>query len=116
VSIFILLWFKNNPNSQKWIDVFLEQGLILSKALKRYKDFEEGNSQIVINNLRSEVIDLRHKNEEKEDMLNTLVADLVECRYELHVVVEEKDKALKASRSKIDEIAKLEAKNLKHSK
>lgn len=70
----------------------------------------------MINNLRSEVIDLRHKNEEKEDMLNTLVADLVECRYELHVVVEEKDKALKASRSKIDEIAKLEAENLKHSK
>jgi hypothetical protein len=70
----------------------------------------------VINNLQSEVIELRIKNEEKEDMLNTLIADLVECRSELHVSVEEKDKALKATRSKIDKIAKLEVENLQHSK
>lgn len=32
---------------------------------------------MVIDNLRSEVIDLQHKNEEKEDMVNNLSNDLV---------------------------------------
>jgi hypothetical protein len=31
-----------------------------------------------ISNLRSEVIDLHHKNEEKEEMLNTLASNLIE--------------------------------------
>jgi hypothetical protein len=32
---------------------------------------------MVIDNLRSEVIDLQHKNEEKEDMVNNLSDDLI---------------------------------------
>jgi hypothetical protein len=35
------------------------EGLILSKALKTQNNLEESNAQIAINNLRSEVIELR---------------------------------------------------------
>lgn len=54
------------------------QALIPSKALKAQKDGEEVSTQIAINNLRSKFIDLRHNNEEEEDMLNTLADDLIE--------------------------------------
>jgi hypothetical protein len=46
--------------------------------LKAQKDVEEASAQMVINNLRSEVIDLRHNVEEKETMLNNLTKGLIE--------------------------------------
>lgn len=69
----------------------ITQGLILSKALKTQKDFEEGSSQMAINNLRSKVIKLQHKNGEKENMLNTLSNDLVKTRSKLRSTIEEKE-------------------------
>lgn len=54
------------------------QALIPSKALQAQKDGEEVSAQIAINNLRSKFIDLRHNNEEEEDMLNTLADNLIE--------------------------------------
>ncbi|KAL5660678.1 hypothetical protein ACJX0J_027803 [Zea mays] len=39
-------------------------------------DFEEEGAQNEINNLQAEIIKLQHKDEEKENMLNLLVADL----------------------------------------
>jgi hypothetical protein len=41
------------------------QGLILRKALKIYKDSEESSAQMAISNLRSEIIELWHTNEDK---------------------------------------------------
>lgn len=69
---------------------------------------------MAIKNLQSEIVELWYMNEQKEDVFNTLVTDLVESQLELHVVVEEKDKALEVTRSKVDKIEKLEAENLQH--
>lgn len=69
---------------------------------------------MAIKNLHSEIVELWYMNEQKEDVFNTLVTDLVESQLELHVVVEEKDKALEVTRSKVDKIEKLEAENLQH--
>jgi hypothetical protein len=55
------------------------------------KDAEDESTQIAFGNLWSEVIELRHKVEEKEIMLNTLVNDLIGDRSEIHKVCEEKD-------------------------
>jgi predicted nuclease with TOPRIM domain len=59
------------------------QGIILSKALKIQKDPEEIGAQMAIDNLQSKVIELQHKNKEKEDILNTLAEDLIESQPEL---------------------------------
>jgi hypothetical protein len=56
--------------------IFAIQGLILSKALKAQNDAEE-IAHMAIDNLMSKVISLRHKNEEQDDMLNTLANDLI---------------------------------------
>lgn len=69
---------------------------------------------MAIKNFQSEIVELWYMNEQKEDVFNTLVTDLVESQLELHVVVEEKDKALEVTRSKVDKIEKLEAENLQH--
>lgn len=76
------------------------EGLILSKALKTQNNLEESNAQIAINNLRSEVIELRHKNEEKENTLNILTTDLTESQSKLHATNEKKDRALESAKLK----------------
>lgn len=42
---------------------FVSPGLILSKALKTQKYFEEGSSQMAIKNLQSEIVELWYMNE-----------------------------------------------------
>lgn len=49
-------------------------------------------------------------------MLNLLVADLVESRFELCILVKEKDKALENAKLKNEEVIRLEKENLHHSK
>lgn len=58
-------------------------GLILSKALKAQREAKDESTQIAINNLHFEVIELRHSVEEKETMLNTLSEDLIKSRTEI---------------------------------
>jgi hypothetical protein len=51
----------------------LLQGLILSNALKAQKSAEDEGCTIALNNLRSEVIELRNEGLEKDKILNSLV-------------------------------------------
>jgi hypothetical protein len=56
--------------------LFVCQGLILSKALKAQKDVKDERCWIALGNLRSEVITLRNKDLEKDDILLSLVERL----------------------------------------
>ena len=56
----------------------LLQGLILSNALRAQKSAEDEGCTIALNNLRSEVIELRNKGLEKDKILNSLVNKIKE--------------------------------------
>jgi membrane protein involved in colicin uptake len=56
----------------------LLQGLILSNALRAQKNAEDEGCTIALNNLRSEVIELRNKGLEKDKILNSLVSKIKE--------------------------------------
>jgi hypothetical protein len=56
----------------KLISAFL-QGLILSNALRAQKDTEDEGCTMALNNLRSEVIELRKEGLEKDKILHSLV-------------------------------------------
>jgi hypothetical protein len=56
----------------------LLQGLILSNALRAQKSVEDEGCTIALNNLRSEVIELRNKGLEKDKILNSLVNKIKE--------------------------------------
>jgi hypothetical protein len=56
----------------------LLQGLILSNALRAQKNAEDEGCTIALNNLRSEVIELRNKGLEKDKILNLLVNKIKE--------------------------------------
>jgi hypothetical protein len=58
--------------------VFLFQGLILSNALRAQKSAEDDGCTIALNNLRSEVIELRNEGLEKDKILNSLVDKIKE--------------------------------------
>ena len=49
------------------------QGLILSNALRAHKSAEDEGCTMALNNLRSEVIELRNKGLEKDKILISLV-------------------------------------------
>jgi hypothetical protein len=49
------------------------QGLILSNALRAQKNIEDEGYSMALNNLRSEVIELRNKGLEKDKILISLV-------------------------------------------
>jgi hypothetical protein len=53
--------------------ISLLQGLILSNALREQKNIEDEGYTIALNNLRSEVIELRNEGLEKDKMLISLV-------------------------------------------
>jgi hypothetical protein len=53
--------------------VFLLQGLILSNALRAQKNIEDEGYTMALNNLRSEVIELRNEGLEKDKILISLV-------------------------------------------
>jgi hypothetical protein len=56
----------------------LLQGLILSNALRAQKNTEDVGCTIALNNLRSEVIELRNEGLEKDKILNSLVIKIKE--------------------------------------
>jgi hypothetical protein len=58
--------------------VLLLQGLILSNALRAQKNAEDEGCTIALNNLRSEVIELRNEGLEKDKILNSLVSKIKE--------------------------------------
>jgi hypothetical protein len=58
--------------------VLLLQGLILSNALRAQKNTEDEGCTIALNNLRSEVIELRNEGLEKDKILNSLVSKIKE--------------------------------------
>jgi hypothetical protein len=49
------------------------QGLILSNALRAQKRTEDEGYTMALNNLRSEVIELRNEGLEKDKILNSLI-------------------------------------------
>jgi hypothetical protein len=54
------------------------QGLILSNALRAQKSVEDEGYAMSLNNLRSEVIELRNEGLEKEKILNSLINKIKE--------------------------------------
>jgi hypothetical protein len=58
--------------------VFLFQGLILSNALRAQKSAEDEGCNIALNNLRSELIELRNEGIEKDKILNSLLNKIKE--------------------------------------
>jgi hypothetical protein len=58
--------------------VLFLQGLILSNALRAQKNAEDEGCTIALNNLRSEVIELRNEGLEKDKILNSLVSKIKE--------------------------------------
>ena len=69
VKIFHLLIFNT---------AFLFQGLILSNALRAQKSAEDEGCTMALNNLRSEVIELRNEGLEKDKILNSLLNKIKE--------------------------------------
>jgi hypothetical protein len=57
---------------------FFLQGLILSNALRAQKSAEDEGCTIALNNLRSEVIELRNEGLEKDKILNSLLNKIKE--------------------------------------
>jgi ribosomal 50S subunit-associated protein YjgA (DUF615 family) len=57
---------------------FLLQGLILSNALRAQKSAEDEGCTMALNNLRSEVIELRKEGLEKDKILNSLLNKIKE--------------------------------------
>jgi hypothetical protein len=57
---------------------FLLQGLILSNALRAQKSVEDEGCTMTLNNLRSEVIELRNEGLEKDKILNSLLIKIKE--------------------------------------
>jgi hypothetical protein len=58
--------------------VFLLQGLILSNALRAQKNIEDEGYTMALNNLRSEVIELRNEGLKKDKILISLVNQVKE--------------------------------------
>jgi hypothetical protein len=56
----------------------LLQGLILSNVLRAQKNAEDEGCTIALNNLRSEVIELRNEGLEKDKILNSMVSKIKE--------------------------------------
>jgi hypothetical protein len=56
--------------------ILLLQGLILSNALRAQKNIEDEGCTIALNNLRSEVIELRNEGLEKDKILISLVSKI----------------------------------------
>jgi hypothetical protein len=62
----------------KFSPFLLLQGLILSNALRAQKDIEDEGYTMALNNLRSEVIELRNEGLEKDKILISLVSKVKE--------------------------------------
>ena len=58
--------------------ISLLQGLILSNALRAHKNIEDKGYTMALNNLRSEVIELRNEGLEKDKILISLIKKIKE--------------------------------------
>jgi hypothetical protein len=58
--------------------ILLLQGLILSNALRAQKSAEDEGYTMALNNLHSEVIELRNEGLEKDKILNSLIRKIKE--------------------------------------
>jgi hypothetical protein len=67
----------------------LLQGLILSNALRAQKNIEDEGYTMALNNLRSEVIELRNEGLEKDKILISLVNKVKEDEASSKVYVED---------------------------
>jgi hypothetical protein len=72
-------------------DFFCYQGLILSKALKAQKEWEDESTKIAFENLRLEVITLRNEALEKDKIVLSLVERLKEGEANLAKLEKEKE-------------------------
>jgi hypothetical protein len=70
------------------------QGLILSNALRAQKDAEDEGCTIALNNLRSEVIELRNEGLEKDKILNSLLSKIKEDEVVAKAQVEAQNKEI----------------------
>jgi hypothetical protein len=81
--------------------------------LKAQKDTEDEGTRIAFDNLRLEVIDLRHQAEEKDKILITLVSELNENHARLKKFSEEKNRKIlkleEENKNNAKRIADLEA-------
>lgn len=82
-------------------DLFNPQGLVLSMAIKVWKNVEGEVARRTIMELRSETAGLRLDNLEKEKMLNILEGDLIESQNELHKSIKEKNATLEFEKTKV---------------
>jgi hypothetical protein len=64
------------------------QGLILSNALRAQKNAEDESCTIALNNLRSEVIELRNEGLEKDKILISLVDNVEKDETNYHAQIE----------------------------
>jgi hypothetical protein len=76
------------------------QELILSKTLKAQKDAEDESTRIAFDNLRSEVIDLRHQVIEKDKILISLIKKFKKSQTDLTAFSEADQKILKLEKEK----------------
>jgi hypothetical protein len=79
--------------------ILLLQGLILSNALRAQKNIEDEGCTMALNNLRSEVIELRNEGLEKDKILISLVNKIKEDEASSKVQVE-------AQKSEIEDLRK----------
>ena len=79
--------------------VLLLQGLILSNALRAQKNIEDEGCTMALNNLRSEVIELRNEGLEKDKILISLVSKIKEDKARSKVQAE-------AQKSEIEDLRK----------
>jgi hypothetical protein len=79
--------------------ILLLQGLILSNALRAQKNIEDEGCTMALNNLRSEVIELRNEDLEKDKILISLVNKIKEDEARSKVQVE-------AQKSEIEDLQK----------
>jgi hypothetical protein len=94
---------------------FVFQGLILSKALKAQKDAEDESCEIVLGNLRSEVISLRNEALEKDRILLSLVEKLKSSEASLAAQAKAHKVEVEELKKKVAEAAKkFEVEAMKH--
>jgi hypothetical protein len=79
------------------------QGLILSNGLRAQKSAEDESCTIALNNLRSEVIELRNEGLEKDKILILLVSKMKEDEAKYNAQVEAQNAEVEEVREKLAE-------------
>jgi predicted transcriptional regulator len=83
---------------------FFLQGLILSNALRAQKSAEDEGCTIALNNLRSEVIELRNEGVEKDNILISLVNKIKEDKAKCNAQAEAYKAKVEDLRKKLAEV------------